>query len=350
MRLGPCWPLGILIAGCAVVLLSAATDARTWRVPGECPTIHAGLDSAAFGDTVLVAAGTYLLSDDPETWIAPGPGVWLMSEEGPEVTTIEFCDIGTGILLLDCEGARVSGFTIRFGSGPDCYYPPSPTEGILCLDCTDVIVENCTIENVSFGIRIDGSSSGAWRPVVRGMVIRNCAFGIGCYNVLEPGRPLFESSTITECNYGAEIIDSSPIFRGTEITHCRDYGLYYGGHCGGNCDSSVFAHNQGIGVYIYADPPLAAPSFNGSWDITCANDFYDNAGYHISYNHPPGQGFVLAPLNYWGSRCPDSAAIFQGTVVYECWVDSTHTEELDKDDCQGATEPASWSGIKMLFR
>jgi hypothetical protein len=326
-----------------------ALHARTWHVPSECPTIHAGLDSAAYGDTVLVAPGTYLKTDDPETWIHPGSGVRLVGEGGPEATIIEFCNSSTGIKLSQCEGARVSGFTIRFGSGPGCWAPPGLTYGIRCTSCTDVIVDGCIIENAAYGIYVEGKSSQWWKPVFRDNVIRNCGPGIGVFDGIDAGRPYFQANTITSCTYGTEIRDSSPMFDGNTITYCRDFGMYYMGDCGGSCYSNVIAHN-GMGVAIYADPPLAAPDFNGSWELDNANDFFDNGGVHISYTHSSGQGFVMALYNYWGSRCPDSSAIFQGTVIFEPWVDSTHEQVLNRTNCTDAAEPSTWGAIKAMFK
>ena len=123
------WPHGARSSALIMLLLFSSAEivwARTWHVPSECPTIHAGLDSASSGDSVLVAPGTYLKTDDPETWVHPGPGVRLVSEGGPDVTIIEFCSSSIGILLNQCEGARVCGFTVRFGSGPGCWNPPAP--------------------------------------------------------------------------------------------------------------------------------------------------------------------------------------------------------------------------------
>ena len=80
----------------AIAPLATAIPA-TLRVPSEYPTIQAGIDTAASGDTVLVAPGRYI---DYE--VRPGPvgtgqsavahlrgGVVLMSEAGPETTTME---------------------------------------------------------------------------------------------------------------------------------------------------------------------------------------------------------------------------------------------------------------------
>jgi hypothetical protein len=333
-----------------LVLLPAALSARTWLVPSQCPIIQAGLDSAAFGDTVLVAPGIYTLVGEAGTGLSPGPGVSLISEAGPEVTVIEFCDIGTGIALAFCEGARVSGFTVTFRYWDGCQIPPTPTYGVWCWNCTDVIVEDCIIENVAFGIFVDGVSAEWWKPVFRNNVIRHCGFGIGLLNVSEPGRPLFEDNSIAECNYGAEIFDSSPIFQGNTISGCRDYGLYYDGACGGDCSRNVIAENLGVGVYIYADPPLAAPDFNGGLNPPDANDFYDNGSYDIKYDHSGGVNGVMAKLNYWGGDCPDFASKLYGNVYYSPWLDSTHTVFLNADDCPGTTDPSTWGGIKALFR
>ena len=346
----PIWERIALVV--SMLLVVGNGQARTWHVPAECPTIHAGLDSASYGDTVLVAPGTYLETDDPETRIDPGPGVCLTSEAGPELTIVEFCNTTPGIGLgtvISCEGARVSGLTIRFGSGPDCHYPPAPTNGIFCWNCTDVMVENCIIEHVSYGIYVEGSSSEWWEPVFRNNIIRNCAFGIACYGVLDPGRPFFQSNIVTECNYGTRIMESAPIFQGNEITHCRDYGMYFSGNCAGGCDRNTIAHNERTGVYIYADPPLGAPSFNGGFKPENANDFYDNGGYDIWYNHSSA-GNVLAQYNYWGGDCPDFSSRIRGNVWYSPWVDATHTRILNEDDCQGATDRSTWGSIKAMYK
>ena len=155
---------------------------------------------------------------------------------------------------------------------------------------------------------------------------------------------------VTACNCGGEIMNSSPNFDNNDITQCRDYALYYTGHCGGNLTSNVIAHNGDHGIYIYADPPLAAPDFNGSWLPEEANDFYENHAGHIWYDHSPGDGFVMALYNYWGSPCPDFATKIHGEVNYSPWMDSVHEQVLDEDDCPDGTKPSTWGAIKGLFR
>jgi hypothetical protein len=341
-----CFPIFLaLLSG----LLPARVQAKIWHVPSECPTIHAGLDSASAGDTVFVAPGIYSVSDDAETWIEPGPGVCLVSEGGPEVTIIEICNISTAVILRQCEGARVSGFTIRFGSSPDCLRPPVSTKAVRCTDCTDVVVENCVMEHLSYGIYVEGKSSQWWKPAFRNNVIRDCGWGIGVLNGIDAGRPYFQGNTITSCAAGADIMNSSPMFDGNTIAYSSMYAMYYMYHCGGSCYRNVIAHNA-VGVRIYADPPLAAPDFNGSWELPKANDFFDNGPFDISYSHSPGQGFVMALYNYWGSKCPDSSAIFQGTVIFEPWVDATHEHVLNHSDCPNAAQPTTWGAIKAMFK
>jgi hypothetical protein len=346
----PYSPVGCIAIGLTMVhFLAWPVQAVTWHVPSECPTIHAGLDSAFYGDTVLVAPGIYLKTDEPETTIRPGPGVLLVSESGPEATIIEFCNCSTGIVLSDCEGARVSGFTVRFGSGPDCLHPPTTTKGFHCYHCTDVIVEECITQGVDYAILVEGSSSEWWKPVIRNNIILGTGLGIACHDVLEPGRPLIEGNTISGCSRGGEFYSSSPIIDANRITDCGQWGLYFSGNCTGNCTRNTLAYNSG-GVYIYADPPLGAPGFNGSWEPLLANDFYGNTGYDIFYEHTEGTGGVMAIYNYWGSRCPDFASKFYGEITYSPWVDSTHTELIYTADCPGATESTTWGAIKAMFR
>jgi len=330
----------------------AVAFSLTWQVPSQCPTIHAGLDSAAYGDTVLVAPGTYLRTDDPETWIHLSSGERLISEAGAAATTIEFCNMSTGIVINGCEDVVVSGFSVRFGTGPGCSYPPSITEGVSCWASTNVLVQDCIIEHVYAGISVSGQSTEWHKPMFKNNEIRKCGYGIYVRDVVDPGRPSFQGNVISECTDGAYVHDSMPVFDGNRITDCRDWGICYYGNCGGECLRNVITHNGG-GVYINADPPYAAPSLNGGLSVPDGNDIFDNTGYDLSYEccrlgEDPWP--VYARLNYWGSRCPDSATVFHGPVYYEPWVDSTHTEILNRSDCPDATEPTTWGSIKAMFK
>jgi hypothetical protein len=112
----------------------------------------------------------------------------------------------------------------------------------------------------------------------------------------------------------------------------------------------VIAHNQGDGVVICSDPPLASPDFNGSWLPEEANDIYDNGGWDIWYEHSGDWALVMAIYNYWGSNCPNFAAKIHGRVDYSPWMDSTHTEVLTESNCPDAAESSTWGAIKSMYR
>ncbi|MBD3334589.1 MAG: hypothetical protein GF355_03650 [Candidatus Eisenbacteria bacterium] len=116
-----------LAAGSSLVSPAAA---RVWLIlpdgSGDAPTIQAGVDSAAVGDTVLVAAGTY---DDLHmdafaeySVVEMQSGVVLRSQSGPEDTIIDAASSqpSRGILCVACDGSTViDGFTI---TGGDTYF------------------------------------------------------------------------------------------------------------------------------------------------------------------------------------------------------------------------------------
>ncbi|RPJ45556.1 MAG: hypothetical protein EHM19_05240, partial [Candidatus Latescibacterota bacterium] len=117
MRKGLLLPLVFLFAG-------SPSDARTWHVRsdglGDAPTIQAGIDSAAAGDTVELACGVY-----GERNIHMKSGICLRSETGdPACATIDAHGVGR---VLICEvvddNATIEGLTITgghaVGSHPD---------------------------------------------------------------------------------------------------------------------------------------------------------------------------------------------------------------------------------------
>jgi hypothetical protein len=330
----------------AISTIPLPSLARTWHIAPDSTSstsvIHAAIDSASYGDTVLVAPGTYVRTDDPDSDVDLAPGISLVSECGSDVTILEFCDTSLGILLIRCEGARVSGFTVRHGPlGPDCGNAMGEDYGIVCNNCTDVVIEDCVIERLDHGISVNGESLEWGKPVVRNNTIRDCSYGISCSAVVGPSRPLFEGNTITGCGKGAEIWNSEPDFESCEIINSWAYGLVYIDHCGGNVNKCTIAHTHGTGVYVWCDPPLAAPWFNGSWLHENANDFYDNAGWDIWYRYTGDQGLMMAPYDYWGSDCPNFAGKIYGRVIYTPWMDSTHTQVFDEDDCPPSADPCT---------
>ncbi|MCP4696362.1 MAG: hypothetical protein GY862_05895 [Gammaproteobacteria bacterium] len=82
-------------------------------VPGDQPSIQAGIDAAADGDTVLVQPATYF-----ENIRFNGKNITVQSADGPETTVIDGSKNGT-VVTFDGEGpgAKLHGFTITNGSG-----------------------------------------------------------------------------------------------------------------------------------------------------------------------------------------------------------------------------------------
>jgi len=83
----------IVLALVVPVVIPVASHPYTWRVPSEHPTICGAVDSASYGDTVLVAPGTYCREKDIDTyygwvWIRMHDGITLMSEAGRDVTVL----------------------------------------------------------------------------------------------------------------------------------------------------------------------------------------------------------------------------------------------------------------------
>jgi hypothetical protein len=93
-------------------LSSGGLHAEVIHVPGDEPTIQAGVDAAVDGDEVVVADGLFT-----------GPGNRAVST-GTKLITVRSAG-GPGACVIDCEtedrafvlagGARVEGFTIRNG-------------------------------------------------------------------------------------------------------------------------------------------------------------------------------------------------------------------------------------------
>ena len=138
---------------CLVILIPLLTFSAIINVPGEQPTIQAGVDAAIEGDTVLVADDTYT-GDGNWDIDFHGKGLILLSENGPEVTIID-CQgeegdtLGhRGFYLHDPlpDWTTIDGFTIQYGSGP----LPGSSGGGMLIEGTPLRIVNCIFKD-NFG-------------------------------------------------------------------------------------------------------------------------------------------------------------------------------------------------------
>jgi len=120
------WLQFLLLGSLAAAPIRSLAD--TIHVPGDQPTIQAGLNAANPGDVVLVAPGTYLEHD-----IQLAPGVTLQGESGASATVIDAERLGHG--LIGANGAIVRDLTVRNSGGTEHH-------GLFCVQSA-VEVADC---------------------------------------------------------------------------------------------------------------------------------------------------------------------------------------------------------------
>jgi len=187
------------------VLAIAAPEARgnSIYVPGDQPTIQAGINSTSPGDTVFLSDGVYTGAGNYNIDFA-GRRIVVMSEEGPDSCVIDCSDsvwvhrrgfifqsgedstsqlVGVTIINgtgLDVEYSdRVGGAILcRFNSAPrirQCHFENNITEavgGALFVDGAAPIVEECNfVDNDAFS-----QGGGVFYMFSPGAVIRACSF------------------------------------------------------------------------------------------------------------------------------------------------------------------------------
>jgi parallel beta-helix repeat protein len=171
------------------------------HVPGDQPTIQAGIDVAQSGDVVLVDPGTYFENIDFK-----GKAITVTSSQGAAFTTIDGRHQGSVVSFTNGEGAAstLSGFTLTHGSGsrdPDAGL--SLGGGIRCgaeatSHCSPTIENNViTANEAAFGGGIscyNESSATIRNNVLQGNLANNSGAGILCQGA---AAPLVTGNTIS---------------------------------------------------------------------------------------------------------------------------------------------------------
>lgn len=137
--------------------MAPVTNAQaTIHVPGDQPTIQAGINAAANGDTVLVAPGIYVEKID-----FMGKAITVTSSAGPATTTIDGGQSGVVVNFNSNEtrASVINGFTITDDA------PPLPTsvtfvaDGISVGNAAPTISNNVITKNRGYGIQLSSGGS-----------------------------------------------------------------------------------------------------------------------------------------------------------------------------------------------
>jgi len=201
--------MAIRIIVIMLIVIVPSAGARIWHVPAEAPTVQAGIDSAAGGDTVLVDPGTY-----PENVSFLGKpvllGSWFITTGDTAYIDSTVLDpngsvYGSVVSFTNGESpfSVISGFTIRGGqalrgAGVYCYesYPTiqhntitsnqsdQDGAGIYAYHGGPSILDNRISENTSDGGSGGGIGAVNSAPTIsRNRILLNSAGeggGIGC--------------------------------------------------------------------------------------------------------------------------------------------------------------------------
>ena len=182
--------MSLLVCGLLLVLTSWV-GATILQVPGQYPTIQAGINASSNGDTVMLAPGTYTGVGNRNVFIGSRT-VTLKSSGGPDVTMVD-CQSLNRFAWISNANVRIEGLTITNGSlgYAGAIYCDNGSTGIVsCCNFvnniagsggaiygygSDVHFVNCTFD----GNRgTSGSSFGGAMHIQYSphMVIDNCTF------------------------------------------------------------------------------------------------------------------------------------------------------------------------------
>lgn len=154
---------------------AGAASAATIHVPGDQPTIQAGINAAANGDTVLVAPGTYYENIDFK-----GKAITVTSSGGDAQTIIDGGYKNPAVVFQSHEtrSSILSGFTIQHGGVSNLFFGDA---GIYVTSSAPTIVNNIITHNLCRSIHISVAS-----PLIQNNNINNtedpnaqCAFAGG---------------------------------------------------------------------------------------------------------------------------------------------------------------------------
>ncbi len=269
-----------IIVFCLLSMVGFAS-ATIINVPGSYPTIQAGVDAAAYGDTILVAPGLYV-ENVQLTGGVHAENLTLMGS-GMDDTAIDGGGLFNVIYAYQISNITIEEFTIQnaqqSGSAPGnvgIHFNPQSSAGTK-------IVRNCHVKNNGHGIHIWNDFGGV-AYIEHNIISENLYDGFDPYlgtvyltnNTIvnndrdgyhdwSGGGSIYIKNNIIAFNgrYGIYKHLNTPVFISYNDVYANVEGAYYQGYSG---PPEPFIPNPGTGE-IAADPLfVGAPSnYNLSW-------------------------------------------------------------------------------------
>ena len=134
----------ILLLSCILILMPLSAFAATISVPGDQPSIQAGIDAAVDGDIVLLADGTFTGVGNYNIDFK-GKSITIKSANGPDNCIIDCQGLGRGFLAYNGETVTLDGLTIENADAGD------NNGGGVYANSSEIIIADCVFDNNSSG-------------------------------------------------------------------------------------------------------------------------------------------------------------------------------------------------------
>jgi len=147
--------------------VNSAIAGTVINVPADQPTIQAGINAAASGDTVLVAPGTY-----KENINFLGKAITVKGSGGSKVTIIDGGQMAPVVMFSSGEtlNSVLSGFTIQNGAAGNSLEAGG---GGIAMEAASPTIKGNIIQSNKGSNGGGGIGVGFASPLIQGNIIRN---------------------------------------------------------------------------------------------------------------------------------------------------------------------------------
>jgi len=281
----------------ALLSLSTGAAASTITVPGNQPTIQAGINAASPGDTVLVAPGTYYESIDFQ-----GKAITVTSSGGASVTIIDGSGTANPIVLFhrgETAKSVLSGFTVQ-NDGPTAQVGAYQPSGAIFIDgASPIIQKNVITQNVCSGIYslygsptiLNNEISYTTSP---GVYCSTNAYGEGIS--INFGSGTIGSNTIEQNRAGLSIDDvTGVVIENNTIRNNKSDGIYFTNTTAFFVTNNlIYGNSTGINAII----PYTYSAPTGSGIEISSNTIANNTDIQVDLDYFPSQIDLINNILY----------------------------------------------------